>query len=192
MNVEMEKWRPVAGFEGLYEVSDFGRVRGLPRKYRRKLRILRPRPDRQGYMRVTLYPESGVPNQQSIHRLVCRAFLGEPPPDRQDVNHMDGRKDHNQLSNLEWTNDSLNVTHAFRVLKVRHAKIRPWLGKFGKDHHASKPVIQISPDGVEVRFEAAMDAARKTGLSFKHISACCRGQRPRHGGFQWRFAEVPK
>jgi hypothetical protein len=64
---------------------------------------------------------------------------------------------------------------------------KPWSGKFGADNPHSKPVIQFNVDGDIARFAGMMDAARATGLSFKHISACCRGKRRTHGGFQWRF-----
>ena len=104
-----------------------------------------------------------------------------------DVNHVSGNKRDNRLTNLEWTNDSLNVTHAVRVLGAKRATLKPWAGKFGADNPGSKPVIQIAADGSEKFFAGVSDAGRKTGLSFKHISACCLGKRKRHGGFQWRF-----
>ncbi len=181
-----EEWRPIRGHEGRYEVSSLGRVRSLPRKRCPVLRILGERLDKQGYVHVALYADG--PRSFLVHRLVCLAFHGDPPADRPDVNHIDGSKRNNAAANLEWTNDSLNVTHAFRVLGVKHAITRPWLGKFGAAHHASKPLERIASDGQRVQFAGVMDAARGTpGACFKKISAVCLGKRPRHLGYQWRY-----
>jgi hypothetical protein len=59
--------------------------------------------------------------------------------------------------------------------------------KFTAEHHSPKAVLQVLADGATRRFNGVVDAARETGLSFRHISACCLGKRKRHGGFQWRF-----
>jgi hypothetical protein len=70
---------------------------------------------------------------------------------------------------------------------VPHGRGKPWTGKFGARNPSSKPVIQFANDGTMHRFAGVMDAARATGLSFRHISACCLGKRKTHGGHQWRF-----
>lgn len=182
-----EEWRSIRGYEGRYEVSSLGRVRSLPRKYCPAARILRERLNKCGYVGAALYSESG-PRTFLVHRLVCLAFLGDPPSDRPDVNHIDGDKRNNALENLEWTNDRLNHAHAIRVLGVKRRGGRPWLGKFGASHVRSKPLIRTDSDGAEVQFAGVMDAARGTpGACFKKISAVCLGKRPRHLGYQWRY-----
>jgi len=175
------RWLPVEGFEQ-YEVSDEGRVRNAATGL-----VLKPRIDRFGYVRAMLYDATG-PKNKLVHRLVCHAFHGSHPVDRPDVNHLNGIKGDNRPENLEWTNDSLNVTHAFRVLGVKRAITRPWLGKFGDDHHASKAVLRINHDGTTTRFPSVL-AAGRAGYNFKHVSAVCLGKRRRHGGFEWRFEE---
>ena len=183
-----EIWKPIRGFEGIYEISNLGRVKSLPRKWCGEGRILKPRKNREGYVGVALYGISPLPKNLLIHRLVCAAFNGDSPADKPDVNHIDGVKTNNVDINLEWTNDRLNVRHAFDVLGViPHGRGKPWTGKFGAQNPHSKPVVQICNDGSEKSFAGVMDAARETGLSFRHISACCLGKRKRHGGFQWRF-----
>ena len=184
-----EIWKSIPGFEGMYEVSSLGRIKSLPRRYVSREKILTAREDTGGYLAVVLYHGDGTNENALVHRLVCRAFNGDAPTGKPDVNHKDGVKSNNIDSNLEWTNDPLNVTHAFRVLGVKHAITYPWLGKFGADNPHSKPVVQVSPNGAEKPHAGVMDAARATGLSFKHISACCRGKRKTHGGYQWRFEE---
>lgn len=110
-----EKWLPVVGFEGIYEVSDLGRVRSLRRKVwqprgagfwrTQESRILKPSVAR-GYLRVTLR-DSGVVSSQAVHRLVLTAFVG-PCPSGMEACHFDDDPTNNQLSNLRWDTPSAN------------------------------------------------------------------------------------
>lgn len=184
-----ERWSKIVGFESRYEVSDFGRVRSLPRKFQPVGRIMQQRMAKDGYVSVALYNGENKAKQSRIHRLVCLAFNGIAPEDLPDVNHKNGIKNDNHFSNLEWTNDSLNRLHAYHVLGHKSAINKPWLGKFGKDHHGSKPVIRFGGCLPEKRYEA-VSSVSVDGFSFKHVSAVCRGQRQRHGGFFWRFEKV--
>ena len=185
----VERWATCRGFDGRYEVSDRGRVRSLPRKRRPAEMLLRPRRHRDGYVTVRLYDGFGRAKQHLIHRLVAAEFLPPASEDRPDINHKNGVKDDNHYLNLEWSNDSLNVAHAYRVLGVKKAITRPWLGKYGSQHHGSKPVLRTGSDGATQRFAGISEAARLCGLRVSHISACCLGKRKQHGGFQWRFEE---
>ena len=115
-----EIWKPVKGYEGIYEVSNLGRVKSLPRvirykngrKRQSKIRILSP--GRFGdYHGVQLCNEEGS-KKYYVHRLVCTAFLGNPIGGRVTVNHIDGDKYNNKLSNLEWSSYSENLKHAYR------------------------------------------------------------------------------
>lgn len=115
-----EEWRPIGGFEGLYEVSDLGRVRSLPRTVRNRYstalrggKVLSPCSDLGGYQFVML----SVPNPnkvfcKKIHRLVATAFLGPAPPDRSVVNHKDFDRANNAASNLEWCDTTDNIRHS--------------------------------------------------------------------------------
>lgn len=118
-----EEWRPVFGFEGLYEVSDQGRVRGIPRCGSHG-QPLRPSTRGNGYKFVCL-SANGVVTGHPVHRLVARAFV--PVDDgRQMVNHRNGDKADNRAVNLEWVTHGENMHHAFAVLgAVRSAKGRP-------------------------------------------------------------------
>jgi len=124
-----ERWLPVVGFEGFYEVSNAGRVRslertvtwrnGATRTYPSKL--LRCTPDSVGYPRVTL--GLGVDRKRyfrRVHRMVLTAFMGPNPPDMPDVLHGDGNKMNNTLSNLRWGTPLQNADDA-----RRHAMLNP-------------------------------------------------------------------
>lgn len=98
-------WKPVEGYEGLYEVSDQGEVRRIGGS------LLKPQNESHGYASVSL-SKNGKRVSKKIHRLVANAFV--PNPDGcKVINHIDGNKKHNPASNLEWTTSSANNQHAW-------------------------------------------------------------------------------
>jgi len=115
----MENWKDIKGYEGYYMVSDLGNVKSLERSVMtyqglktRKERILKPYLT-NGYARICLHKD-GNKKMCNIHRLVCEAFL--PALDGKEiVNHKDGNRSNNLLSNLEWFTQSENIKHKFRV-----------------------------------------------------------------------------
>jgi hypothetical protein len=113
-----ERWLPVVGYEGVYAVSDHGRVMRLAGSERvKKNRILAARNQSNGYLATTLWL-NGNYNQQLIHRLVMQSFVGDCPKGI-TVNHKDGNKRNNHLSNLEYATQSENNKHAFAIgLKI--------------------------------------------------------------------------
>lgn len=131
---QTEIWRPVVGFEGLYEVSSIGRVRSLDHEVRnrystriRRGRIRKPTPDRAGYLMVSLSRERAVKTGK-IHRLVAEAFLGAAPNVDSAVNHRDFKKDNNAVENLEWSTPEQNRRHAVNGGRFEGA-VRPLRGK---------------------------------------------------------------
>lgn len=112
------EWKDVAGFEGLYEVSDTGLVRAKDREIKirdfyRKVKggIRKPYDDQHGYLLVDLYA-GNVRTKCKVHRLVLEAFSPIPNCEGLDVNHIDGNKKNNNLSNLEWCTRRDNLIHA--------------------------------------------------------------------------------
>jgi hypothetical protein len=107
-----EEWKPVVGFEGLYDVSNMGRVRAL--RFRngssdRPLKVPKLKKvqiNRHGYSRVALY-RGGKPSHESVHTLVLEAFVG-PKPAGQEAAHGNGVRTDNRLENLRWTTRSEN------------------------------------------------------------------------------------
>jgi hypothetical protein len=107
-----EQWLPVIGFEGWYEVSDLGRIRRVGGNAGARIgRILNPETQRNGYVYVKL-SVANTARTFRLHRVVGRAFHGEPPPERPEINHKDGVKTNNRAANLEWTTSSANQKHA--------------------------------------------------------------------------------
>ena len=116
-------WKSVRGYEGLYEVSNLGRVRSLKRATTSG--VVLKQAMKRGYMHVCLSKENR-PSTKSVHRLVAEAFIANPM-DKPVVNHLDGDKTNNAVSNLEWATYSENELHSYIVLGKKPN--RPWNGK---------------------------------------------------------------
>lgn len=129
-----EIWKPVIGYEGCYEVSNFGRVRSLdrfvPHNGRTKFakgEVLLPNLIQRGYLQVCLY-KNGVGKRRLIHRLVMEAF-NPTDDDSLVINHKDLDKTNNIVSNLEWVTHKQNTRHAWdngacdETLKKRSKKV---------------------------------------------------------------------
>ena len=110
INTVNEVWNPVVGYEGLYEVSNLGRVRGLQRG-----KILKQKKDRHGYV-VVILSKKGKKKDKRVHRLVLEAFVG-PLPDGMVTRHLDGDPLNNNISNLQYGSSSEN-----NLDTVRHGR----------------------------------------------------------------------
>ena len=112
--MDKEIWKDIEGYEGLYQVSNLGRVKSLDRIDCRgqhlKGKLIKPLPTKQEYVRVGLC-KNGIRKHFMIHRLVAQAFI----PQHITVNHKDGNKSNNTVDNLEWLSQKENNIHAYRT-----------------------------------------------------------------------------
>jgi len=166
-----ERWRKVKGFED-YSISNLGRVYSQ----KRGGKILKPNLDKDGYLYVNLYNRSRH-TKKKIHRLVTQMFILNPLNYPQ-VNHKNGIKADNRISNLEWITHKENMIHARDVLEV----------EFGKS--LRRPIIGTNiKTNEQIRFKSTAEAERN-GFDHRPISACCL-KRPychSHRGYIWNFA----
>jgi len=136
----MENWRDVVGYEGIYQVSDLGRVKSLDRdsyfirrgkKIPRKhiSRILKQHQNMFGYMTVCLNKPGSKQRSHKVHRIVAEAFIDNQLSYLQ-VNHIDGKKDNNKIENLEWCNNKQNIVHAYSIGLI--------MPKLGSNSHLAK------------------------------------------------------
>jgi len=102
----MEKFKDIEGYEGLYRISSWGRVYNIKRE-----KFVSPEMTKKGYLRVDLYNSKGERKHFKIHRLVADAFIPNEN-NKPQVNHLDGNKQNNSITNLEWCTNAENCEHA--------------------------------------------------------------------------------
>ena len=156
-----ELWKPVVGYEGFYEVSNFGRIK-------KGLKVLRSYPNNRGYAQIHLSKER-TKRSYLVHRLVAEAFCTKP--DGCDVvNHIDNNPKNNSAENLEWVTQFSNVHHAAEVgvLTIR-------------------PVVRS--DGKTEVYYPSLCATEADGFTKSCVCDCCNGRLKAYKGFTWRYAE---
>lgn len=114
----MEVWKDIDGFDGKYQVSSWGRVRSANG-------ILKPYKNKKGYLKVGL-AKNGKSNKKRVNRLVAIAFIPNPN-DYPVVDHIDGNKENNSVSNLRWVTDEENRKHAVILRKIAKMGIELYL-----------------------------------------------------------------
>ena len=180
----MEIWKDVKGYEGSYQVSNLGRVKGLARIVPHgrcgtcsiKEKVLTPGEHRQGYLMAFLARDRKR-KRIYVHRLVAIAFLSNPF-NKPTVNHKDGDKSNNKSTNLEWATRSENTIHAYATGLKKPIK--------NAEHYRSKTVIQLDLSGNFIsRHISASVASRELSISKGNISNGCCGNRKTAGGFRW-------
>lgn len=119
-----------------------------------------------------------------IHRVVCEMFI--PNPDNKPcINHKDGNKYNNHVSNLEWVTYQENTVHAFKTgLRVG---AKTWLGKFGSNHHSAKGVIQLLNGQVIKEWPSVIEAANELNIQKSGIAMACRKDIKRYKGYDWQY-----
>ena len=171
----MGQWRDIEGYEGLYQVSNEGRVKNS------KGKILKGEKSCWGYLRVGLWKDGKQAHKQ-IHRLVAEAFIPNPQ-NLPQVNHKDENKQNNSVDNLEWCDRKYNINYGTGV--QRSAKKRR------NDPKQSKRVDQIDPQTGEVvrQWKSTAECGRN-GFDQRNVSKCARGKLKTHKGYAWKYLQA--
>lgn len=168
---EDELWVNIDGYDGLYSISNLGRIMS---HHWGKHRLLRQRIHPKGYAQANLSKDGGMKTFR-VHRLVAKHFI-DNPCGLKEINHKDEDKLNNRADNLEWCTRSYNVNYGTRKDKQRLSMI--------------KPVVQYDKRSqVVARYDSITQASRSTGIPVSRISACCKKKRHRAGEFVWRYTK---
>lgn len=199
MKSTIEKFKPINGYEGLYEVSDYGTVRSLDYQGKKRIKYLRNIKAPDGYERINLYRD-GKMKRLLVHRLVYEAFVGEIP-EGYEIDHINTIRDDNRLSNLRVVTRKGNMANqitaerhqeATREAAKRRSQDPKWLEavREANRNRCNKPVHQLDKQTDEIirRWDCASDVERELGINYQNISSCCHGKQKSAGGFKWRFA----
>ena len=159
-----EIWKDCKGYEGLYQVSNLGRVWNIKLQ-----RYLKGSYNKDGYIRVNLTAKNGKCKTESVHRLVALAFIPNPKGLPQ-VNHIDENKENNCVDNLEWTSIKDNANHGTRNKRISKANS-----------------ISVYCFELDKTFYGAREAERELGINHSSISKACRGKQKTAGGYLWEY-----
>lgn len=185
MDIEIEIWKDVIGFEGLYKVSNLGNIVRLPKItsrishgdifYDSKLLSLNAF-DKDGYVKTALR-KNKKRYYFRVHRLVAEAFI--PNPDNLPVvNHKNGNKSDNRAENLEWCTVAENTQHGFDVL-----------GRIGQNGGTNTPVAMIDKDSEKLlrTFNSIKEASDYVGAHTSSIWYALQDDRRTSKGYKWRY-----
>ena len=189
-----EQWRTAVYdgilYEGLYKVSNLGRILSLNYRRTGRAEVMNPFEDKDGYLVVHLR-KNGEYKTCKVHRLVSETFL-ENPENLPEVNHKDEDKTNNfvflnedgtvnkEKSNLEWKTHKDNINHGTRNERV---------SKTLTNGKKSKRVLQLSLSGELIKEWPSVSECGRNGFNSGAVAACCRGERKSHKGFRFMYAD---
>lgn len=179
-----EVWKDIVGYEGLYQVSNIGRVKSLDHYASNGVkiilysgRVLKQTKNKNGYYSV-MFSKNSETKRKYVHRLVAEAFI-ENPNNLNEVNHKDESRTNNCVDNLEWCDRNYNLNYG--RLQEKSAITR------------GIPVLQYDMSGTFIaEYYSIRNAAKMIGR--KHgdvpIGECCKGKRKQAYGYIWRYKEA--
>lgn len=185
--VYTEEWRTIVNYEGLYEVSNFGRIKSSAKSWASGIHyasgIRNEKIVKQavsfGYLRIHLSKKCKIQAFQ-VHRLVAAAFI-ENTHNKPQVNHLLGNKKDNRATKLEWATRSEDELHSYRVLGKTPSTT--WKVNFDKTRRERKVVCLNNGES----FKSIAEAANKIGLNRRYLNKVCSGQRKQIKGFIFKY-----
>lgn len=159
-----EIWKDCKGYEGEYQVSNFGRVWSVKRQ-----NYLTPHSHTKGYLKVTMRAKNGKTKIEYVHRLVALAFINNPD-NLPQVNHKDENKTNNHVDNLEWCTCKENINYGTH-----------------NERRAEKRKVAVECIELKKTFKSMTQASKETDIPISCISRACSGLQETAGGLHWRI-----
>lgn len=184
-----EIWRNIPNYEGLYKVSNLGRVRSVDRlvtykngvHHLHKGKLISYDTDVNGYYYIYLY-KHGKRKAFKVHRLVALAFISNPHH-YPCINHKDENRQNNNVNNLEWCTVKYNNNYGHHAIKERKSMLNNKL--------KSKPVLQYTKDGKFINEWPSCAEAGRHGFDPSSVIRCCKGRSKTCGGYKWKYGLKP-
>lgn len=181
----MEEWKDIKGYEGLYQVSNLGRVRSLDRQVRnrsgiaiKKGKILSLVTVNKHYKKVSLWKDN-IGENRLVHRLVAEAFIPNPN-NFPEVNHKDENPKNNTVNNLEWCDRLYNANYGTAIARATEKRKGVSVGE--------QPIEQYTIDGKFIRrYDSALKAAESINGDNSAICKCANGKSKTSYGYVWRW-----
>lgn len=159
--MKQEIWKDITGYEGLYQVSNLGRVKSLKND---KEKILKPAISSKGYLFVNLYKQQKTTHYK-VHRIVAKAFIPNPN-NLPQVNHKDEDKTNNCVINLEWCTAKYNINYGTAI------------------ERRSKQVLCVETNKI---YQSLSEIKRQLGFGIGNIWSCCNSKIKQAYGYTWRY-----
>lgn len=189
-----EIWKDIIGYEGIYQISNCGRVKSLDREIHKNNGVIEHRNgqimmlslDKDGYCYLGLRRQDKIKKFFRVHQLVAIAFL-ENPYNFNQINHKDENKSNNCVENLEWCDSQYNNKYGTKLERTQITKIQ------NNSYNCRKPVLQFELNNVLVkRWESASQAEKVLNFSGACINRCCNHQRNKYRNYKWEFENNKK
>lgn len=185
--MENEIWKDIPGYEGLYQVSNLGRVKSLSRTiYRKNGQLVNLKGkylsscfDRYGYKIVVL--SKYKKKTKTVHRLVALSFINNPY-NLPEIDHIDGNRNNNKVENLRWVTRKQNANNP--ISKIRYSKAAKVLMNYKV---LRKSVNQIKDGKIIAEYESMREAERKTKIAHSSIKKAIIGKIKHAGGYKWEY-----
>lgn len=198
-----EVWRDIPNYEDLYQVSNFGRVKSLPKqcgwRCSKECKIIQSRFDKDEYLIINLYKNKKMKTCK-VHRLVALAFIPNPE-NLPIINHKDQNTQNNYVENLEFCDYQYNATYNnAHIIRGEKSKGKPKskesvekmrISLTGKPNYKiRKPILQYSKEHVFIKeWDSATSASKELNIYASAITSCCSGKINSAYGCIWRYKE---
>ena len=183
-----EVWKDIKDFEGLYQISNLGRIKSMQRYVKNKSskrvvkeKMLKNQINNKGYYSVILR-KNGKTFTKTVHRLIAIAFI-ENKNNYPCINHKDGNKLNDKLDNLEWCSYKHNIREAYRLGLNKYTNLINF-------KNLPKKVLQFDKNGNFIKeFDSIREASKIADVCYNSISLNCRGKQKYAGDYTWKFKE---
>lgn len=184
----IEEWRTAVYdgivYEGLYKVSNLGRILSLNYRNTGKAELMEPSYNKQGYLQATLSKNKEI-KKCYVHRLVAEVFLPNPE-NKPCINHkVEGKE--GKTMNMVIFNEDGSINKEKTTIEWATYKENNDYGT--RNERISKKVLQFSKTGELIREWLSTQECGRNGFSQRHVWACCRGEEKSHKGFEWMYED---